>query len=95
MSEHPYSPCATLSNTTVVKLVMFYASMIYGIHRHVHILSHETALSNIGLFLGNLRNQIGTKEDYITSHGSMSSEWATSSTSIGESIGVKMSIIFE
>ena len=44
---------------------MFYASMIYGIHRHGQILSHEIASSNIGLFLGNLRNQIGTKEDYI------------------------------
>ena len=71
---------------------MFYASMIYGIHRHVHILSHETASSNICLFLGNLRNQIGTKEDYITSHGSMSSEWATSPINIRESIEVKTSI---
>lgn len=48
LSKQPYSPCATFSNTTVIKLVMFYASMIYGIHRHVHILSHETASSNIG-----------------------------------------------
>ena len=71
---------------------MFYASMIYGIHRHVHILSHETASSNIGLFLGNIRNQIGTKEDYITSHGSMSSEWATSPINIRERIEVKTSI---